>query len=863
MAGIQDLGNGRGIIYMTDLSSNILKIAPNTNQGAINIRANGLVVAPLAARRAAYGTLTVTSAAGSGTITAVNVNGVNQISSPITVASTSPSVVAAQIATAINNNSSSTPDCTAVAVGAIVYISTPQSLGATANGYVIAVSVTGGAIEYTSTALTNGSSDDGLVDTNLGKLFYLNADYDGSGLSGGGTASPSNLTNAIEITKYMVNRGLQTGLLSDALTIASGSLNSFDRSSSITVVEIATEGGAPTDALGQINSSGCVVGDILMLRAATASNVVTIEDYRTTTSGAAAPNLILNNGQQFVTDGSNTLMVQLREVSGVGLCWAEIGRSTASSTGSGLIVLSTVEAQTLISTYGVIRGQKYHITDYPETDMGIIVEGTGPSTFDKKAAGGYFLPAYDGSGNFSSVIGFNSYLGTWWPGVMAIGDVVSYEGYNFKNTTGVNGSDPLNNTGPDWELIDKSITKGYYVEWHFLVVNLTAVTSSIVQRTDGRGNTYFTNNTANHLRLKWGVSSVSNNFITEGGLLNNLNAHNGSGGLPTATNLQLKIGSSVQQCDSNVVLSGVSLEGTSITNCSNAQISSASFINCNITNITAGGRVQNLHAVQSTVNDILNSYISGRLVNSRVSNFNGNSLGGDVFNRSVSGLFLSNTQVENFTWEQDRRVFNLNLSNCTVKNKTFRPTTDITGAYPVTTTDNGFGNIVLENVYLDFKNNWDESFIVGLTSIWTYGYESVYANQLESNIYGWLDISAASVYNASTKTLTLPGGYDALGEIWLKNTAGEDIRIINNIVNYDSGNGRQHMMFGKKFRVYDGTGVTFTPIAAASYNEAAAATGVTNGFMGTAPVTISRECEYVHIKRIFNQIYVDKYVVVT
>ncbi len=864
MAGIQDLGNGRGYIYMTNLSNVILKTVRNTNVGARDLRAEGLVVAPMAAKRSAYGQLNILTAAGSGTITAINVNGVNQIPSPITVASTDPAVVAAQVATAINGFTPASIDCTASALAGLVLIFAPEQLGETANGYAITVSVTGGAITSSTVAMANGSSDDGIVDTNLGRNFYLNADYDAAGISGGDPADPQSLTNAVDITSLMVTRGMQVGFPLSSIEISGDLVTGIDRASAITVLEVDTQGLASTDKLDQIQTADFVVGDILLIRGTSPARNITIESLNAASGIAPTPNILLNNDQQFVTNGSNTLMVQLRQVPTVGTCWVELNRST-STAGAGVIVLQLAEAQSLISSGNVIRGQQYLISDYSGTDLGYMVRGASSSAFEASGAGGFYVPAYDGAGNFSNVTGFNAYLGTWYDGASpSIGDVVTYAGYNFKNTTGTNNYSPLINTDNEWELLPRSVTTGFYVEWHFLVCDLGAISSGIIVRADGRGNKFNDNNTGNHLNFKWGCTGVLNNVIEQGAIFYNVNAHNGTGGIPNHLANTIITGSSITDCDNAVSIQSNYLKGSAFYENGNCQLWGNNLFDTTVFRVLNGATVQANTLTRCNVNNIINIlFWANTATGTTIINLNATGLGGTNLYRRVTNFILNYSYIGFWTWTQDRVISAQQFNNSTLINLTFRAATDATGTIPVTTTDVGYGLSTYDNVYLDFQNNWDPAPIVNYLSSWGFGIENLYANAFESNMYGWLDISAASVYNASTKTLTLPAGYESLGEIFLKNTSGQDIRIINDIQNYRPNNARQFRMFGKKFRIYDGTGVTFTPIAKASYNTAAAATGVTNGFMGTTPVTLTRTSEYVWMKRVVNDIYIDKSVQLT
>jgi len=320
--GIQDLGIGLGYLYKTKPDGvTIVAVEKNTADGVRSMKTQGTTNGPVIADRPAVGTIVVNSVASVGSITAITIGGVNQIGANINVSSSTASVVAAQIADAINRYSPvGTDDFTAQAVGATVYVFSPSNTGSTSNGLTITVSATDPSINTSTTPLNNGSSQNAVYDTIFGYRFFIDADYGSAGTPGGGTATPTSLTYAAEITEYITLRGLQSGIFTTTATIASDSITSLTRCSAITQVLVSNQGGAATDVLAFIQTEGFAVGDEIQLSSsAPGTQVPTLEDANVTTSTVGTPNLYLTDEASFVMDSYTSITLQLRNIPGTGL----------------------------------------------------------------------------------------------------------------------------------------------------------------------------------------------------------------------------------------------------------------------------------------------------------------------------------------------------------------------------------------------------------------------------------------------------------------------------------------------------------------------------------------------------------------
>lgn len=386
---INDIGNGVGYLYIADASLNILTAEVNTPQGERNIRASGLTVSPYAARKSAVGTVTVTNATASGSITAVNVNGVNQIASSIPIASTDVAVVAQTIVDAINSFTPLTGfDYTAVANGGVVSIIAPSDVGSGANGYVVAVTKNGSST-FTTTNMAGGSSNGTIIDDILGLRFFMHADV---------SATPSDLSGSVEITKYMVMRGLQTGMVVSDLRISNDGLYDIDRSCTYTLINVTPQSGS-SDVLAYIDPVDFVDGDIVMVRSGDPTKTIYIESAPVSTSTAPVKNIYLCGDLTFTADSYQTLTLQYRYIESVGACFVEATRS-----------LSVVNSFNIYNTDGsltndrTVDGNGYSLSIGNNTMPHLYVNVT--NSFEVLSGANIVMTADPTTGNYQ-VSGFN------------------------------------------------------------------------------------------------------------------------------------------------------------------------------------------------------------------------------------------------------------------------------------------------------------------------------------------------------------------------------------------------------------------------------------------------------------------------
>ena len=318
--GIQDLGNGLGFIYVTDPSSNILKVYQNDADGARNVKLDGVKAAALGANRVATAIIQIPTPTATGTITSITISGINliDITAPISYAAATPPATTAQdVVNAINSyvgvdGSGNEVDFTAVRISDVVYIFSPSSSGTTYNG-VTPVLVNTGGFSYTVTQdMEGGSTSDEVYDDAIGYRFYLDADYGTTSCSGGGTATTDSIANATEITKFIVFVGLQASVPQKDITIADDSIYS-SREGLYSILHLTGQGAA-NDDLESIILSDVAVGDRILLQSET--NTITVK---------ATGNINLQSTTYDVITSSMIELVYKEDNE-----WHEISRSSAA-----------------------------------------------------------------------------------------------------------------------------------------------------------------------------------------------------------------------------------------------------------------------------------------------------------------------------------------------------------------------------------------------------------------------------------------------------------------------------------------------------------------------------------------------------
>ncbi len=592
--GIQDIGNGLGWLYKTlPDGATIISTERNTPDGVRTMRSNGLINAPLAADRSAIGTITVTSVAGAGSITAITIAGVNQIGANINVSSSTESVVAKQIANAINAYTpSSGDDFSAQASNDVVYVFSTPSYGGSANGLTITITATDPSIITSTTNFTNGMSQHGAYDTTSGYRFYIDADYGSEGTPGSGTATPTSLIYAEEITKYITQRGFQTGVGSLDVTVSGDSYASVDRYCSITQLISTNQGGASTDNLEYINPVNFIEGDIVFIRSVSTSQALTVIDSNNATT-TSSPNIYLTDGNNFVIQRNKVLMLRYTYDSTLGGIFVEMSRSFTG----GIVTLTRSQLMSLVATNGIDIAQTYYVTDVVN---GILLTGTTSNSVSSSAYMIAINPDYQNtSGDFGGV----------WYSTMSlptIAKLYAYNGSMYTSVTGAVGTAP-DGDSTNWAIV--SFSNSRYVR-EIDTIGYDLENNFMYYRQDKRGNkvsqsyaSYVVSSVSAINIFQWGNDNCRDNVVINS-LVNCVNQAN------TFFSNQFINESVIDDVTgaTSVVSGNIYNKSTSTSN-TYTQITNNTFTECSFTSNT-GSLLSECNLVKSTVADNTSTIIS-------------------------------------------------------------------------------------------------------------------------------------------------------------------------------------------------------------------------------------------------------------
>lgn len=143
--------------------------------------------------------------------------------------------------------------------------------------------------------------------------------------------------------------------------------------------------------------------------------------------------------------------------------------------------ISNANLLTLINTNGVIDGLFYRVTD-PLFGIDVVVLGTSSNKVSTHGTSRWWVADYQGVGNYSGVVGFNSQLGRWWIGATpAVGDVVIWNNLHWVNITGANGANPPSSDFVNWNALAPSDKRGYLIETMDVLYDVTINRTMVVK----------------------------------------------------------------------------------------------------------------------------------------------------------------------------------------------------------------------------------------------------------------------------------------------------------------------------------------------------------------------------------------------
>jgi len=470
MAGIADLGNNVGWVYKTLADGNtIVSVERNTIEGVKSMQQMGVTNAPIIAARSAYSLVGVVNAgAGTGQITNVTINGVNQIGGPITISGTSTAALAEQIVDAINIYTAPGFKFTASFVGPIgasnfLYIFSQPQDGDAVNGLTVTISSTDPGVQIFPQIFINGSSNIGIYDNTFGYRFYLNSDVAAVPTSKG--------VKAVEITEFITIRGSQSGIYTLNAQVFNDRLSGIARACDTIQVILDTQFG-PTDVLAWIQPNNFAEGDTLRIRGNDPGRVVTLQDANATTSSIPTPNIYLTDQAPFSLTSLNSITLQYRVDPLLGPIWIETGRSLANNP----IVTTLVQFVTDCSIAVLKPGQTYFITDL---GGGAYVDAISTSEYNSSAVWIRKIPT--------------SYTACWRPNMATpvIGTNYRYNQLVYVSVTGAVGTAPDVDT-VNWTLVPTTNIGLYASRYHSIVLDNQAInllTWPVIEEKDQFGNT--------------------------------------------------------------------------------------------------------------------------------------------------------------------------------------------------------------------------------------------------------------------------------------------------------------------------------------------------------------------------------------
>jgi hypothetical protein len=367
---LSNLGNGTGLVYVTDSSSNIIQTVPNLSENIISIIGTGLTSAPISGEALANVTFTYASTGAGNIQIFTNVHGL--IGTGVWAGSLSATLAALVVAIQGNVNGYS-----AVSTATTITVSAPAGTGTAGNSYIGTTSTAGLITVVGSNTITfsGGSSASGIYSTAFnGRRFFINASV---------SAVEGDLTGSTEITKDIVAR-MSTGSIYSQESVISSGTATIQRVSNISYAIIDTEAAAALDDLDSISTGGFSDGDIIQVSAKS-----TLRELRIPPSSI---NIELANNVEFLTN-STTSSIFLK-YNATANKWYEIFRSpglnlsTASQRSQGIpaavpgtttVVMPT--SGTLNLTAGVdtgvqvVTGNPVMVANYAITPIGAPIDG--------------------------------------------------------------------------------------------------------------------------------------------------------------------------------------------------------------------------------------------------------------------------------------------------------------------------------------------------------------------------------------------------------------------------------------------------------------------------------------------------------
>lgn len=309
---LYQFGNNLGLLYITknDGTTFINTGTTNSANGVQTIKEHALTRSAVPYAIGAVGSYQFTVIGGADTIINLTINGIDQfdVLSPVAVVLGDLTGAASDLADAINAyTAASGANYSAYAIGGTCYFQAPPSYGSSVNGDVVLLVQTIGNITGTATNIAGGS-DGGEVYSGInGARYWMYANA---------AAVVGNLGSAVEITEYVVKRGTEAQVPSQAQTIASSSVTGLTRYAAISVLDLGAGGAVNLDVI----TGEPALNDILILKN-TSAFTITVRDQ-----SLSSGNIILSPTSFAMVNDNYIISLMYINDPTDGLVWKEIWR---------------------------------------------------------------------------------------------------------------------------------------------------------------------------------------------------------------------------------------------------------------------------------------------------------------------------------------------------------------------------------------------------------------------------------------------------------------------------------------------------------------------------------------------------------
>jgi hypothetical protein len=457
------------------------------------------------------------------------------------------------------------------------------------------------------------------------------------------------------------------------------------------------------------------------------------------------------------------------------------GETVVSIDGVAIVPITNAALLTLISGASVVKGRFYLVVDAVDTSLtvittngtGVVVQGINTSAVTDYGAGVFFNANYNGATTFGSLAGYTGFAGIWTTtgtpnaAFTGIGNVVISGNKHYQNNSGTWGTIP----SADWTELSKSAANGYILTVDYVRYDVN--NNAITYRADVLGNEV--EGATNITNFQWGRSVVTNNKVLSGSSMTCTNSNctfTGNyvfAGTLTDATPETDAGQYVK----NSVRSGASIQATTV---NNGQISINNLFGSE-TSISVGSVGVNCRINENTLSD--GATISIGTISNGNAYITRNTI---ISSSAMTFTTVDSSSIHNNLVSHASNIIIPNVLSSTIQYCSFTEKGTFNAVSGVQKIDNGtveyFSlvdatfNFNLINACSISKCEAEHiSITIGTTSV---GYANRRYGIGYSNWPADLNVTA----NISGTTLTIPSGYEYVGEFTLTNCTGKTISNI-------------------------------------------------------------------------------------